>query len=429
METPTRSLKGLDWVSLLMADVRDGVGVYLSVYLLTVRNWQPDEIGIVIAAPGLVGILVQAPAGALIDRTKYKRWLLVAASIIIALCCLLVVISSGFYPILFSQAVVGLTQSVYAPCVAAITLGIVGHAQLSKRIGRNESYNHLGNMIAAIIAGLIGRFISYEGIFYFSIAQCLLLVAAVFIIREKDIDHNLARGAATPEQVSDAAGVKSLLVNRNILIFTIAMALFHLSNGAMLPLLGQKMGLVDKQNSSLYLSAAIIMAQGVMVFVASFAGTAAENGRKKILIAAFVLLPVRALLFAFITNPYVLTGIQLLDGIGAGLFGVISIIMIADLSKGTGRFNLLQGVVYSAIGLAGALSSILAGFVVKNFGYPIGFATLAAIGVLGTLFFFFVVPETKDIETVQGSEDKTIATPLASSENAVGRLAGGKATL
>jgi len=113
---------------------------------------------------------------------------------------------------------VGLTQSVYSPCVAAITLGIVGHSLLSKRIGRNESFNHLGNMLAAIIAGLIGQFISYEGIFYFSIAQCLILVAAVLLIRERGIDHNLARGAETAEQAPDVAGMKELFANRNILV-------------------------------------------------------------------------------------------------------------------------------------------------------------------------------------------------------------------
>jgi MFS family permease len=412
MEAKTRSLKGLDWVSLLMADVKDGVGVYLSVFLLTVRHWPADKIGLVIAAPGLIGILVQAPAGAYIDRTRYKRMLLVVASLIIAVCCLAVVLYNGFYPVLLSQLAVGFTQSVYAPCVAAITLGIVGRAALSQRIGRNESFNHLGNMVAAIIAGAIGRYISYEGIFYFSIIQCVLLVGAVLVIREEDIDHDLARGAAATdtEQTASVAGMKELLANRSILVFTVAMALFHFANAAMLPLLGQKMGLADQKNSSLYLSAAIIIAQGVMVFVAKYAGAASENGRKKVLLAAFLLLPVRALLFAFIDNPYVLTAIQLLDGIGAGLFGVVSILMIADLSNGTGRFNLLQGVVYSAIGLAAALSSIGAGYVVEHFGYAVGFCALAGIGVLATIFYWLLVPETKDIQ---------IAAPTTSAAPAV----------
>lgn len=254
-------------------------------------------------------------------------------------------------------------------------------------------------MFAAIIAGLLGRFVSYEAIFYFSIAQCIALVFAVLIIQEKDIDHDLARAADKDETAADASGVMALLTNRNILLFTISMALFHLANAAMLPLVGQKMGLVDKANSSLYLSAAIIMAQGVMVFVASFSGKASENGRKKVMMIAFMLLPIRAVLFAFIDNPYMLTGIQLLDGIGAGIFGVVSILMIADLSKGTGRFNLLQGVVYSAIGLGGSISSIVAGIIVKQYGYAIGFASLAGIGILGTLFFIFFVPESKNVTT------------------------------
>ena len=408
MKASSGSLKGLDWANLFMADVKDGVGVYLSVYLLTVRDWRPDQIGLVIAVPGIVGILVQPPAGALIDRTKYKRLLLIFASAVIALCCLVIILAGTFWPVFLSQAVVGFVQSVYSPCVASITLGMVGHAVLSKRIGRNESFNHAGNMLAAISAGLIGRFLSYEGIFYFSIFQCFALIAAVLFIKEKDIDHELARGAdATTTATTSATGIKELFCNRNILFFTIAMGLFHLANAAMLPTVGQKMGLLDKENSSLYLSGAIIIAQGVMAFVAAYSGNAAENGRKKIMVVAFLLLPVRAILFAFIANPIVLTAIQLLDGIGAGIFGVVSIIMIADLSKGTGRFNLLQGVVYSAIGLAAALSNIIAGFVVQHFGYAIGFASLAGLGVIALLFFFFYVPETKT------TSEKTVAGPVA----------------
>ena len=399
MEAKTRSLLGLDWVSLLMTDVKDGVGVYLSVYLLTERHWAVDKIGLVMAAPSIIGILVQAPAGALIDRTRHKRLLLVGASLIIAGCCLAVVLDSSFSTVLLSQLGVGFTQSVYAPCVAAITLGIVGQAALSARIGRNESFNHLGNMVAAIIAGLIGYYISYAGIFYFAIVQCVLLVAAVLVVRERDIDHEVARGAATTTgQPPSVAGMRDLLANRSILVFTVAIALFHFANAPLLPLLGQKMGLTDQRNSSLYLSAAIIVAQGVMVFVAKYAGKASENGRKKVLLAAFMLLPVRALLFAFIDSPIALTAIQLLDGIGAGLLGVVTILMIADLSAGTGRFNLLQGTVYAAIGLSAALSSIGAGYVVEHFGYAVGFCALAGAGGLATVFYWLLVPETKDIQ-------------------------------
>ena len=393
MKAKRGSLSALDWSNLFMADVKDGVGVYLSVFLLTVRHWEPHQIGYVIAVPGIIGILIQPPAGALIDRTRYKRFLLIGASIVIAICCYALIISGDFYVTLISQALVGFVQSVYAPCVAAITLGIVGHAMLSQRIGRNESFNHMGNMGAAIIAGLLGRFVSYEAIFYFSMLQCLALVVAVLMIKEKDIDHELARAAAKDEEAK-VVGIKDLFRNHAILFFTISMGLFHLANAAMLPLVGQKMGLADAKNSSLYLSAAIVIAQGVMSVVASISGRRAEKGRKKVMLIAFCLLPVRAVLFAFIDDPYILTALQILDGIGAGIFGVVSILMIADLSHGTGRFNLLQGFVYSAIGLAASVSSIIAGLIVKWAGYPVGFISLAVLGIIGILFFWRLVPET-----------------------------------
>jgi MFS family permease len=382
-----------------MTDVKDGVGVYLSVYLLIEMNWDPSLIGIAIALPGIIGILVQPPVGAWIDGTKYKRLLIILASLIIAFCCLTVIYFPGYYPIFISQIVLGFVQSIFAPCVAAISLGIVGHSLLSKRIGRNESFNHLGNMLAAIIAGLGGYFISYQSIFYFSVLQCVFIILATLVLREKDINHDLARSAILSNNSKPSISkIKDLLTNKEVMLFTIAMAMFHLANGAMLPLMGQKMGLLDKENSSLYLSAAIIIAQAVMVFITSLAGKKADLGRKKMMMFAFILVPVRAVLFSIIHDPVLLTFFQILDGIGAGIFGVVSILMMADLSKGTGHFNLLQGVVYSSMGLGGAISSIYAGYVVKTWGYTLGFSCLATIGLFAFLFFWLFIKETKRVQ-------------------------------
>jgi MFS family permease len=398
MSNISGSLRGLDIVNLLMTDVKDGVGVYLSVYLLVEKNWDPSMIGIVISLPGFIGIIAQPPVGAWIDKTKHKRLLIILASLIIAFCCLSIVHYPQFNSVFTSQVVIGLVQSIFAPCVAAISLGIVGYPLLSKRIGRNESFNHLGNMLAAIIAGFIGYFISYKGIFYFSVFQCLAIILAILIIREKDINHNLARSALSfNNSLLSVSRIKDLLTNKDVLLFIISMAMFHLANGAMLPLVGQKMGLSDKKNSALYLSGAIIIAQGVMIFVASIAGRNADHGRKKIMLIAFLLLPLRAFLFSIIGDPFLLSFFQILDGIGAGIFGVVSILMMADLSKGTGHFNLLQGIVYSSMGLGGALSIIYGGYVVKSYGYNIGFVSLAFTGIVAFMFFLFFIKETKDL--------------------------------
>ncbi len=215
------------------------------------------------------------------------------------------------------------------------------------------------------------------------------------MIREKDIDHQLARAASESDKDCGTfmEGLRKLFANRNILYFTVAICLWNLANGFMLPLLGQKLGQDNAENSAVYLAVCIIVAQAFMIGVAPLAAKASEKGRKNIFLIAFLLVPLRAALFSWIDNKYALISFQVIDGIGAGIYGVLSILMMSDLAKGTGRFNLLQGTTYAAVGLGVALSSASSGFTVKAFGYPGAFLTLGGIGVVATLFFFFFVRE------------------------------------
>lgn len=336
MSDSTSSLRGLDYVNIFMADVKDGVGVYLSVYLLTIQKWDPSQIGIVLSVPFFLSIALQSPVGAFIDRTAAKRHLIFLASLFIALSCLTVIYFPTFEPILASQIIVGVASTIFHPCINGISLGIVGYHHISQRIGRNEAFNHFGNMLGAVASLLIAWFVSYEGIFYFSVFQCIAILFAIMMIREKDIDHNLARSAVTvAHEKPTIMNIRKLFSERKILLFTIAMGLFHFSNGSMLPLLGQKIGITDAEHSAVWMSVCIIIAQTVMTFVAPRAGWYAQYGRKNIFLFGFMLIPLRAFLFALIENKYALMSFQIIDGLSAGIFGVVSILMMADLSKGT----------------------------------------------------------------------------------------------
>lgn len=390
-----RSLRALDWVNLFMADVKDGVGIYLSVYLLTEHLWKPGQIGIVMSIPSIVGIIVQTWIGAFIDNTKYKRQLLIVGSIAIAFSAIIVIQWTTFWPIVSSQVLVGIFQTVYPPAVAAITLGIVGQKNFSSRIGRNESFNHGGNMMAALANLVIAAYMSYKGIFYFSIFQCLLIIIPILLLREKDIDHYVARAAQREEDSISITSVQKLFSDRNTLMFLIAMFLFNLANGAMLPLIGQKIGLITPNNSSIYLSVCIMIAQAIMVIVARIIGRKAYLGRKKLFMIAFLILPIRPLLVSLFNNPFILTCLQLLDGMAAGIYGVMIIIMTSDLSQGTGRFNLLQGAIYTTVGIGVALSSFIGGMLADSYGYDICFRCLAVASIIALIFFHLFVRETK----------------------------------
>jgi predicted MFS family arabinose efflux permease len=268
--------------------------------------------------------------------------------------------------------------------------------KLAGRMGRNEACNHAGNVGAALLAGLIGYYIAQEGIFYLVVALSGATILTVLLIREDDIDHLQARGAREESGGGHISGLGELLANRHIAIFALAAVLFHFANAAMLPLLGQRLSVGHDHGSSLYMSACIIVAQLVMIPVAVWAGRfAGTHGRKPAFMLGFGVLPVRGVLYTLSGDPYVLVSIQLLDGIGAGVFGVLSVLVVADLTRGTGRFNITNGAISTATGIGAALSNAVSGIIVQYAGYDGAFLTLAGIAAVAALWFGLAMPETR----------------------------------
>ncbi|MET0259300.1 MAG: MFS transporter, partial [Methylobacterium sp.] len=153
----SRSLRGLDAMNFFLADVRDGLGPYLAIYLLAVRGpdqgWNEATIGLVMTIAGIAGLIAQTPAGALIDRTNRKRSIVIAAAVAVTLSCLALPFVSNFYVVAATQSLAGIAGAIFPPAIAAITLGVVGPKMFAKQVGRNEGFNHAGNAASAMIAG------------------------------------------------------------------------------------------------------------------------------------------------------------------------------------------------------------------------------------------------------------------------------------
>ena len=91
----------------------------------------------------------------------------------------------------------------------------------------------------------------------------------------------------------------------------------------------------------------------------------------------------RGLLFAIVTDPYLLVAVQMLDGITAAVLGVMVPLIVADIARGTGHFNLAQGIVGTAIGIGASISTVLAGYAADAFGSSVAFTGLAAVAAMG----------------------------------------------
>ncbi len=236
----------------------------------------------------------------------------------------------------------------------------------------------------------------------------LCSIVSILAIPAKAIDHDLARGLHDDQrQEETVSGLTVLLTCKPLLIFAACTVLFHFANAAMLPVVGQKLALQDKNLGTTLMSACIVAAQIVMVPMAMLVGAKADSwGRKPLFLLALSVLPLRGALYVLSDNPYWLVGVQLLDGVGAGIFGAIFPVIIADLMRGTGRFNVAQGAVITAQGIGAAASTAFAGLIISKAGYSAAFLALGGVALIGAVLFAFAMPETLQRKSVARGEGK-----------------------
>jgi MFS family permease len=383
----------LDWLNFLLSDTRGALGPYLNVFLVTEQHWSQSAVGAVTTVSGILGLILQTPMGAAIDRTTAKRSLVTVAIAVIALSAVAIYAAPTFWTVLFANGMMAVAGDALGPAVSAITLGVVAQQDLAHRLGRNAAFDHAENVAIAVVAGGMGWALGQRAVFLLVPFFAALAASVVFTIPAHAIDHDRARGGALDG--SEASWWRTLRDNPLLLTYGCCAMLFHFANAPLLPLVGQKLAFANKEFATAMMSTCIIGAQAVMLPVALFVGKTADRiGRKPLLIAAFVILPIRAVLYTASNDPYWLIGVQLLDGIGAGIFGAVTPLLLADVMRGTGRYNLAQGAVATMQGVGASLSGLVAGLVVDRFGYNAAFVTLGIVALAALLLLSTSMPET-----------------------------------
>jgi predicted MFS family arabinose efflux permease len=391
-----RTLRGLDWLNFLLADVQTGVGPFVAIYLAS-YHWNEERVGLALTIGGIAGILTQTPAGALVDFVQSKRALVGFGVAALAAGALAIALLPAFWPVVAAQTLIGGTSSVFIPAICAMSLGIVGRAAFDTRQGRNQTFNSAGNVAAAVSMGLLGYFVSNRSVFFFVACSAVPTILVLLLIRPSEIDHELARGAKQGEKAGAPESIWTLFRDRPLVIFLVCAVMFHFANAAMLPLLGEQLAKGHGRSSMLFMSACVVTTQLVVALLSAWAGRKAGTwGRKPLLLIAFGVLPVRGVLYTLTSNTVLLVAIQTLDGIGAGIFGVVSVLVIADLTRGTGRFNLTLGAITTAVGIGASLSQVIAGGIVHRVGSHAGFLFLAGVASAALCILYFFMPETRE---------------------------------
>ncbi len=388
-----RSLIGLNAANFFLAEVLGVVMPFLGKYLKG-HDWTETAIGVAISVAGLGVFVLQTPAGFLVDRVRQRRALLAAASVAVGACFGAVPLVPAEWrwidPLLFLG---GAAQAFFVPLLGALALGLVGHAAINRTVGANQGWNHAGNIAAALTAMLLVGWLGVAAVFYTVLAVSALAAASVFLIRRDELDEGRASGDGAAAGDGNVR-LRDLFRDRRVVVLFAATALFHLANAPVMPFVGAyitKLGGSDVQ-----VAAVVLVAQAVMVPVALATGWACDRwGRKPAFAVGFVALPLRIALYALTKDPWVLVALQALDGIGAGVYGVAVVAMVADLTKGKGRFNALQGLIANALAVGGVVGPLGAGWLADHLGYNGFFWAFAGIAAVAAAVFLLFMPETR----------------------------------
>lgn len=454
-EPKSRSLKALGAVNFFLADVRDGLGPFLGIFLIG-QGWSTATIGLVMTIGGIAGMLATTPLGALADATRAKRFMVGFCAGLVIVASLAILFLPNFAFVTASQIATGIAGAAIGPAIAGLTLGIVGQNGLTHQLGRNEAWNHGGNVFAAAASGFFGYEFGLTAVFILMTLMAVGSIAAILMIAPGDVDHDVARGLEHKSggEREAPSGFNVLWRSTPLLILAATLMLFHFGNGAMLPLLGQQVasrvesgasatgsaattaapqastqgatppdasgtatttiapGAATagrpaaepvRQHSTLdtllndpvsYTAATVVIAQLTMIPVALLAaGFARRRGYFLLLVAALVALPVRGLIAGLWGSHFALIPVQMLDGVGSGLLGVAVPGLVARMLKGTGHVNAGLGAVMTVQGIGASLSPAIAGVIVSRFGFSVAYLALAGFAILGLVLWLVSSPK------------------------------------
>ena len=397
----TRSLRALDWLNFFVANVQTGFGPFIASYLAS-HKWTQGEIGMVLSVGTISAMVSQVPGGAAVDALKNKKGAAAWAIAAIILSAVLLASSPTVLPVIAAEVFHGFASCMLVPAMAAISFALVGRQNLGDRLGRNARWASIGSAVAAGLMGLFGEYFSARAVFWLTAGLALPALVALAMIQSAYTSSPAksvkpTKPSANTDTLGERETLRELLRDRRMLIFAACIVLFHLSNAAMLNLAAGEVTAGMGDNVQLVIAACIIVPQAIVAMLSPWVGRTAQRwGRRPILLIGFSALPVRALLFAGVSSPFLLVPVQMLDGISAAVFGVMLPLIAADVAGGKGRYNLCIGLFGLAAGIGATLSTAAAGFVADHFGNAFSFFGLAAAGALAVLLVWVAMPETRD---------------------------------
>lgn len=363
----------------LIGDIQTGIMPLLSIYLLQSEHWNAVTVGECLAFGNFISLLTQPIAGSMADQIVTKRtFFFVLVSLFAAGCFLLYAPHPSLGRILLSQALIGVAQAGIVPVLSSVAMGLVGNVHFSSVTGKAQGITHTGSVFGAAAVIFLTSQSPSVNIFIFYGISALAAGFALFGVPGRKIDPLRAREA---EGVGEICSIRQLFTPSLIFFFSL-LFLFFVANTAMLPLAGEKLSRISSLSPGMVMGILMLATQGVMIPFSLLAPSFIRRFGSRILLSAFfVLLSLRGgILFLATSMGGILLG-QVLDGMVTGVLSVLLPVLVSEFGRGTGRFNLLQGIAGMVVSAGGSVSQLLSGKSLELLGRDRTFLLLGGLSM------------------------------------------------
>lgn len=421
-------------VSFSLGELGDGLNIFQGVYLVGI-GWNEGSVGLALSLMGLTCLLIQTIAGDFIDKTMVdRRVFLVAASLITALSAsTILMVREGNVDhmlIFISKIIEGVAGSFIGPCLAALTLACFGPTHFDAVMANNIFWGHVGAVSAAVLAGS-SAYLLYPNVKYsFLVIGFSALLATAFVPYLPEGDKRMGRGfkgkvafteqgrletidtlsspselegPPRPIHVQQASTYREVFSDTKTFVLCLTGFLFHFANANVLLVLGELMGGDNEDGSPTktalpLIAGAIVLAQFTMALanIACDKLTRRNVGRKPMFLAGLSTLPIRCALIIYWKDAGDgwLLSTQILDGLAGGVCGLLHALLVADITFGTGRFNIVMGLTASCFGLGATLSNFVGQLVVEKLGHVASLWGSFVLSLMAVIAFAILMPET-----------------------------------
>jgi predicted MFS family arabinose efflux permease len=381
-QSRTKWLWPLLGVNFFMADMQSGIGPFVGVFLAQ-RGWNTGLIGTAMTIGNVAGMLITTPVGGFIDATQHKRAMVVVPGAAVVAASSIILFSQNFWAVAISQIATAIAGAAIVPAVTGITLGIVGQKGFNRQNGRNQAFNHAGNMVGAAASGLLGWKFGYFSVFLLAALFGAITVACVYMIPPETINHRAARGSKEDDPDHQPSGLTVIARHKPLVALALALAFYQLGSAPIVTLYGLSAVADNLANGPGFVATIIVIAQGTMIITSVIGMRIAEKRNYWwIMLVSFLVLPLRGLSAFLLSGWWGVVPVEILDGIGAGLLSVAVPGMVARSLNSTGRVNLGQGAVITIQGAGAAVSPALAGWIAQWVGYSPTFLILGSMGLV-----------------------------------------------